>query len=197
MRKTTRRMYQGVNYAIFVVLLLVIVLATDWERIVNQFFRWDVAREMLPEIITIALKNTILFTVISFAGGLLLGVVMALLKLSSVGPYRWFATAYIEFFRGVPALLTIFAMAYMLPIALRLRRLLDAEDMCCAMVSSSSPSCSISCFEDLTHRRLLQVSAPPAASGISAIYRSQATPGCTTGGAQDERRVSSRGGWPR
>ncbi|WP_418605983.1 hypothetical protein [Georgenia sp. SUBG003] len=35
-----------------------------------------------------------------------------------MGPYRWFATAYIEFFRGVPALLTIFAMAYMLPIAL-------------------------------------------------------------------------------
>jgi len=122
MRKTTqRRMYQGVNYGIFVVLLLVVVLATDWERIVNQFFQWDVAKEMLPEIITIALKNTILFTVISFAGGLLLGVVMALLKLSTVGPYRWFATAYVEFFRGVPALLTIFAMAYMLPIALNVR----------------------------------------------------------------------------
>jgi polar amino acid transport system permease protein len=122
MRKTTqRRMYQGINYGIFVVLLLVVVLATDWGRIVNQFFRWDVAREQLPEIITIALKNTILFTVISFAGGLLLGVVMALLKLSTVGPYRWFATAYVEFFRGVPALLTIFAMAYMLPIALNVR----------------------------------------------------------------------------
>ena len=122
MRRTTqRRLYQGVNYAIFFVLLLVVAIATDWERIVNQFFRWDVAQEMLPEIITIALKNTVLFTVISFAGGLLLGVVMALLKLSSVGPYRWFATAYVEFFRGVPALLTIFAMAYMLPIALNVR----------------------------------------------------------------------------
>jgi polar amino acid transport system permease protein len=122
MRKTTqRRLYQGANYAIFFVLLLVVAVATDWERIINQFFRWDVAQEMLPEIITIALKNTVLFTLISFSGGLVLGVIMALLKLSSVGPYRWFATAYVEFFRGVPALLTIFAMAYMLPIALNVR----------------------------------------------------------------------------
>jgi polar amino acid transport system permease protein len=122
MRRTTRqRLYRGVNYAIFAAVVLFVALATDWERILNQFFRWDIAREQLPEIVTIALKNTILFTVISFAGGLVLGVLMALLKLSSVGPYRWFATAYIELFRGVPALLTIFAMAYMLPIALGVR----------------------------------------------------------------------------
>ncbi|MCK6211930.1 amino acid ABC transporter permease [Georgenia sp. EYE_87] len=122
MRRTTRqRLYRGVNYAIFAAVVLFVALATDWERILNQFFRWDIAREQLPEIVTIALKNTILFTLISFAGGLVLGVLMALLKLSSVGPYRWFATAYIELFRGVPALLTIFAMAYMLPIALGVR----------------------------------------------------------------------------
>jgi polar amino acid transport system permease protein len=122
MRRTTRqRLYRGVNYAIFAAVVLFVALATDWERILNQFFRWDIAREQLPEIVTIALKNTILFTIISFAGGLVLGVIMALLKLSSVGPYRWFATAYIELFRGVPALLTIFAMAYMLPIALGVR----------------------------------------------------------------------------
>jgi polar amino acid transport system permease protein len=122
MRRTTRqRLYRGVNYAIFAAVVLFVALATDWERILNQFFRWDIAREQLPEIVTIALKNTILFTIISFAGGLVLGVLMALLKLSSVGPYRWFATAYIELFRGVPALLTIFAMAYMLPIALGVR----------------------------------------------------------------------------
>ncbi|PFG39428.1 polar amino acid transport system permease protein [Georgenia soli] len=122
MRRTTRqRLYRGVNYAIFAAVVVIVVVATDWERITNQFFRIDIAREQLPQIITIALKNTVLFTVISFVGGVVLGVVMALLKLSSVGPYRWFATAYIELFRGVPALLTIFAMAYMLPIALGLR----------------------------------------------------------------------------
>lgn len=119
MRRTTkRRLTRGVLYAVFVAVVLLVVLATDWGRVVNQFFRIDIAREQLPQIITIALKNTILFTVISFVGGVVLGIVMALMKLSSVAPYRWFATAYVEFFRGVPALLTIFAMAYMLPIAL-------------------------------------------------------------------------------
>src|SRR5690606_19843106 len=59
--------------------------------------------------------------VISFVGGLVLGIVLALMKLSSVPPYRWFATAYVELFRGLPALLTIFAMAFMVPIALGVR----------------------------------------------------------------------------
>ncbi|KAE8765510.1 amino acid ABC transporter permease [Georgenia thermotolerans] len=119
MRRTTkRRLTRGVLYAVFAAAVLLVVLAADWERVANQFFRIDIAREQLPQIITIALKNTILFTVISFVGGVVLGVLMALMKLSSVAPYRWFATAYVEFFRGVPALLTIFAMAYMLPIAL-------------------------------------------------------------------------------
>lgn len=122
MRKTTRRrLTRGALYAIFVAVVVVVAVATDWARIQNQFLRWDIARDQLPEIVTIALKNTILFTAISFAGGLVLGVVMALMKLSSVPPYRWFATAYIEIFRGLPALLTIFAMAYVLPIALDIR----------------------------------------------------------------------------
>lgn len=122
MRKTTRRrLYRGSMYALFVAIVVVVAVATDWERFIDQFLRWDIAVEQFPQIITIALKNTILFTVISFAGGLVLGVIVALLKLSSIGPYRWFATAYIELFRGLPALLTIFAMAYMIPIALGIK----------------------------------------------------------------------------
>jgi polar amino acid transport system permease protein len=119
MRRTTKRhLTRGVLYAVFAAAVLLVAVSADWERVATQFFRLDIAKEQLPQIITIALKNTILFTLISFAGGVVLGIVMALMKLSSVAPYRWFATAYVEFFRGVPALLTIFAMAYMLPIAL-------------------------------------------------------------------------------
>jgi polar amino acid transport system permease protein len=39
-----------------------------------------------------------------------------LMRLSSVGPYRWFATAYIEFFRGLPAIV-VFVAFTLLPIA--------------------------------------------------------------------------------
>ena len=44
-------------------------------------------------------------TALGFGFGLALGLVLALMKLSSVAPNRWIATVYIEFFRGVPALL--------------------------------------------------------------------------------------------
>jgi len=119
MKRTTRtRLYRVVMYAVFIAVVVGAAIATDWERLSRQFFNWEVAMAQLPAIITIGLKNTILFTLISFSGGAILGVIFAIMKLSSVAPYRWFATAWIELFRGLPALLTIFAVAYMLPIAL-------------------------------------------------------------------------------
>ena len=41
---------------------------------------------MFPEVITTALKNTILYTACGFTFGLALGLVLALMRLSSVGP---------------------------------------------------------------------------------------------------------------
>lgn len=108
-------------YALFAALIVAIVLAADWGRLQQQFFQIDIALEQFPEIVTIAAKNTIIFTVIAFFGGLLLGLLLALMKLSSVAPYRWAATVYIEIFRGLPALLTIFATAFVLPIAFGVR----------------------------------------------------------------------------
>jgi polar amino acid transport system permease protein len=43
------------------------------------------------------------------------------MRLSPLRPYRWFAAAYIEVFRGLPALLTILAVGYAIPIALDAR----------------------------------------------------------------------------
>jgi len=42
---------------------------------------------------------------------------LALMKLSPVAPYRWLATAYIEFFRGLPVLIVIILFAFAVPIA--------------------------------------------------------------------------------
>ena len=72
-------------------------------------------------IITTAAKNTVIYTIIAFIGGLLLGLALALMKLSPVAPYRWAATAYIELFRGLPALLVIFGFAFAVPIAFQWR----------------------------------------------------------------------------
>ncbi|PKI90772.1 ABC transporter permease [Actinomycetales bacterium SN12] len=116
-RRTRSRLYRYSMYGLFLALVLAVVLLTDWTRIGKQFFNLEVAAKLFPDIILVALRNTVLFTLIAFTGGLLLGILFALMKLSIIAPFRWFATAWIELFRGLPALLTIFAMAFILPIA--------------------------------------------------------------------------------
>lgn len=120
-RSTRRRLIQGVLYAVFAAVVLFIILSADWATIQPYFFNVDIAADVFPEILTIAAKNTVIYTAIAFVGGLLLGLLLALMKLSPVLPYRWLATGYIELFRGLPALLVIFGFAYAIPIAFQWR----------------------------------------------------------------------------
>lgn len=116
-RSTRRRVNQGVLYALLLGAVVALALVADWEKITANFFDRDVAKQLWPELVTIGVKNTIIYTAISFTGGLAIGVVLALMKLSTVGPYRWLATAYIELFRGLPALLVIVFFGLGVPLA--------------------------------------------------------------------------------
>ncbi|WP_341956607.1 amino acid ABC transporter permease [Microbacterium sp. LWH13-1.2] len=119
LRRTTKsKLYRYTVYVVLIAVAVWLIVSTDWVRIAQLYFNPEIAAKMLPGIITTALVNTLWFTAVAFAGGLLLGVVLALLKLSSIGPFRWIATAWIELFRGLPAILTIFAIAFILPIGL-------------------------------------------------------------------------------
>lgn len=118
---TRRRLFRGVLYAIFIVAVAAVALLADWQAIQTNFLNPEVFGEQFPAIITIAAKNTVIYTVIAFIGGLLLGLLLALMKLSPVAPYRWVATIYIELFRGLPALLVIFGFAFAIPIAFQWR----------------------------------------------------------------------------
>lgn len=104
-------------YGIGVVALVAFVLVADWGQIQTSFFQWEIMRDMFPQVLTIGAKNTILYTALAFTFGLVLALGLALMKRSSIGPYRWFATAYIELFRGLPALVTIILVGFGLPIA--------------------------------------------------------------------------------
>ncbi|MGX1932966.1 amino acid ABC transporter permease [Microbacterium resistens] len=117
LKRTTRaRLYRLVMYVIFFAAIAGIALSINWGKAIPQFFNLEVAAKLFPGIITVGLRNTILFTIIAFTGGLLLGILFALMKLSSIGLFRWFATAWIELFRGLPALLTIFSVAFIVPV---------------------------------------------------------------------------------
>jgi polar amino acid transport system permease protein len=116
-RRQRRSAFRGAQYVLLLVIVVVFAFLADWGQIGRAFFDLDVAAQQFPDVVTVALKNTIIFTALGFALGLGLGLLLALMRLSSVGPYRWFARGYIEFFRGLPALLIFLAVGVGVPIA--------------------------------------------------------------------------------
>lgn len=116
-RRQRTRAIRGGQYAVLAVVLLVVALAADWGEIGRAFFDVEVAKAQFPDIITTALLNTVVYTLLGFGFGLTAGLLLALMRLSSVPPYRWLAIAYIEFFRGVPALLVFIALGFGVPLA--------------------------------------------------------------------------------
>ncbi|BFO20434.1 hypothetical protein SHKM778_68220 [Streptomyces sp. KM77-8] len=116
-RRQKRGLSRGIQYVVFVAAVIAFAVAADWGRLKNQFAQADIAERMFPDVITLALKNTVLYTITGFAVGLALGMVIALMRLSSVGPYRWLAGIYIEIFRGLPALLIFIFIGVAVPLA--------------------------------------------------------------------------------
>ncbi|KUG51557.1 ABC transporter permease [Serinicoccus chungangensis] len=104
-------------YALFVLLVVVFALIADWEAISSNFFLREGFTETWQDFVFVGAKNTILYTLIAFVGGFVLAMVLVLMKLAPIAPFRWVATAYIELFRGLPALVVILFMAFGVPIA--------------------------------------------------------------------------------
>ncbi len=109
------RLSKTVQIILFVAIIAAVVLSLDWEKTRYAFFSFEKLGPMFPDMIIVGLKNTIFYTVISFAFGLVAGLLLALMKMASFAPYRWFATAFVEFFRGIPAILVLLAFGFGLP----------------------------------------------------------------------------------
>jgi amine acid ABC transporter, permease protein, 3-TM region, His/Glu/Gln/Arg/opine family len=116
-RRQRRRVSQGIQYALLAAVIALICFAADWDTLQNQFAQKELAKKLFPDIITIALRNTVVYTMSGFVFGLALGLVIALMRLSSVAPYRWLASIYIEVFRGLPALLIFIFVGVAVPLA--------------------------------------------------------------------------------
>ena len=111
------KVVRGAMYGLLGLFALLALFLADWGKIQRNFAQPDILWEMLPNVLTIAARNTVVYTFAAFSFGFVLALVLALMKLSSIGLYRWFATSYIELFRGLPALVTIILVAFGLPIA--------------------------------------------------------------------------------
>ncbi len=117
-RSTRRRLTRGGLYLLLAVALALVLVNVDWTAVEENFLDTETLGLMWPELVVVATKNTIIYTVIAFAGGLAVALILALMRLSPIGPYRWLATGYIEFFRGLPALVVIIAFALAVPLVL-------------------------------------------------------------------------------
>ncbi|MBP2706440.1 amino acid ABC transporter permease [Microbispora sp. RL4-1S] len=111
-----QRISRAVQYVILVAIVVVLASLANWTDIRQSFLNGQVAGEGLPELFTVALRNTVIFTLSGYVVGFAAGLVLALMRLSSVAPYRWISMAYVEVFRGLPALV-IFLMIGSLPLA--------------------------------------------------------------------------------
>ena len=71
----------------------------DWAVVLSgKYFGWLVS----------GVKVTIQLSVVSIALAFLLGLIIAVMRMSRVRPVRWFAHGYLEFFRNTPLLVQIF-----------------------------------------------------------------------------------------
>ncbi len=109
-----------VQYAVLVVVLVGLAAVTDWGRFAAAFLDADAVAAIAGRVPRATL-NTVVYMVSAFAVGLAGGTLLALMKLSQVRVWRVLATVYIEFFRGVPALLVVIAFGYGIPTAFQIR----------------------------------------------------------------------------
>lgn len=108
-------------YGLSVAVLVAVAATVNWAKLRTAMFQWELVTQQFPGILTTAAKNTVIFTIFGFSGGLVIGLLMALMRLSSIKPYRWFAATYIEVFRGIPLIVTLLILGFGLPIAFQWR----------------------------------------------------------------------------
>ena len=71
----------------------------DWAIVTSgKYFGWIVS----------GLEVTLELSLVSIALSFLAGLIIAVMRMCSVRPVRWFAVGYLEFFRNTPLLIQLF-----------------------------------------------------------------------------------------
>jgi len=77
-------------------------------------FDFQVILDNLPVLLS-GMQLTLLLTVIAILGGIVLGTVLALCRLSPFAPLSFAAATYVNFFRSMPLILVIFWFYFLVP----------------------------------------------------------------------------------
>ncbi|MGI9386588.1 MAG: amino acid ABC transporter permease [Methyloligellaceae bacterium] len=80
-------------------------------------FDWKVVADSIP-FLWQGMQITLMLTVIAIIGGILLGTLLALSRLSGFKPLSFIAGGYVNFFRSMPLILVIFWFYFLVPLLL-------------------------------------------------------------------------------
>lgn len=80
-------------------------------------FDYSVITNNLPLLLD-GLKVTFLLTILAVIGGLVLGTLLALIRIARIPVVSWIAAAYVNFFRSLPLILVIFWLYFLVPLIL-------------------------------------------------------------------------------
>jgi polar amino acid transport system permease protein len=80
----------------------------NWlENLRRSFLDWDAMAEVLPAMIAVGLKNTLILAAASTVLGVIIGMILAIMGISRSAWLRIPARVYTDIFRGLPAIVTI------------------------------------------------------------------------------------------
>ena len=80
----------------------------DWfDNLRRSFLDWNAMAEVLPTMITVGLKNTLILAAASTVLGVVIGMILAVMGISRSRWLRLPARVYTDIFRGLPAIVTI------------------------------------------------------------------------------------------
>jgi polar amino acid transport system permease protein len=80
----------------------------SWFEIINRsFFDWQAMADVLPNMVLVGLKNTLLLAIASTILGIVIGMILAVMGISRSVWIRTPARIYTDIFRGLPAIVTI------------------------------------------------------------------------------------------
>jgi glutamate/aspartate transport system permease protein len=78
-------------------------------------FDFDVIARSWQALIFQGLAFTAQVTVLAMAGGIVLGTLLAMMRLSSIKPLSWLAASYVNLLRSIPLVLVIFWFYFLVP----------------------------------------------------------------------------------
>ena len=108
----------GVGVAVALLFLaFTLIRGGALDRLGRAFFNTELMIEAIPQLLGEGLKNTLLLAIGSVGIGVVLGLLLALVGISKRWWVRLPAVIFIDIFRGLPAIVTIFLVGFGLPLA--------------------------------------------------------------------------------